>query len=202
MSSLARCAFGIWAFSVLGSTVVGQESPALPDTPGLVGTVVLPDKNQKVPAAPQADPNAKAVVELRWVESRRIEGLTEDEGFQSSCDPDSIVYAHKEPALVLTSAVVTEARLTKHDFSTLGVNYMVTLPLTQEARDALAAMCEGKQMRLLTVVIDGRPWGLRRYEIDKDVPFVPESARAETFLPDVGFFSSEAEAQRVVDAVQ
>jgi hypothetical protein len=29
----------------------------------------------------------KATVELRWVETQPIEGLTEAEGFQSSCDP-------------------------------------------------------------------------------------------------------------------
>ena len=169
-----RVALGLAVCSAGVPAVVGQESPARP----------------------------KAKVELRWVETKRVEGLTEDKGFQSSCDPKDIVYPHKKPALVLTPAEVAEARLTKHDFggSGLGVNYMVALHLTKEARDKLAATCEGKEMRLLTVVVDGKYWGVRRYEKDKDKKFVPDQARAETFLPDVGFFSSEAEAQRLVDA--
>ena len=57
-------------------------------------------------------------------------------------------------------------------------------------------------MRLLTVVVDGKYWGVRRYEKDKEKMFVPDQAQAETFLPDVGFFSSEAEAQRLVSAFQ
>lgn len=157
-----------------------------------------------VPGVAQQDASAKhkAKVELRWVESQHIQGLTEDTGFQCSCDPKDIVYPHKKPALVLTAAEVSEARLAKHDFSKngLGVNYMVTLHLTDEARNTLAATVEGKEMQLLTVVVDGKYWGVRRYEKDKDAAFVSEQARAETFLPDVGFFSSEAEAQRLVDA--
>lgn len=152
----------------------------------------------------QEPAKSKARVELRWVEARPIDGLTEAKGFQSSCDPDDIVYPHKKPALSLTKAEVAEARLTHHDFSAsgLGHQYMVTLHLTKEARDKLAATVEGTQMRLLTVAVDGRFWGVRRYEKDKDAKFVPDQARAETFLPDVGFFSSEAEAQRLVDAFE
>ena len=33
-----------------------------------------------------------------------------------------------------------------------------------------------------------------------DNKLVPEQARAETFTPSVGFFSSKAEAERLVDA--
>jgi hypothetical protein len=141
----------------------------------------------------------RATVELRWVESGRIEGLTEKEGFQSSCDPDDIVYPHKKPALVLTAGEVSEARLSEHNIANRD-HYLVALHLTKEARDKLAASCEGNEMRLLTVVVDGKYWGVRRYEKDKSKPFVPPQARAETFLPDVGFFSSKAEAQRLVDA--
>ena len=170
MSWYVRVALGFAACSV----VLGQEPPAKP----------------------------KAKVELRWVETKRVEGLTEDKGFQSSCDPDSIVYPHKKPALVLTAAEVSEARLKKLDLTKngIGVQYEVTLDLKKEAREKLAATFEGKEMRLLTVVVDGRYWGIRRYEKDKDNTSVPDQARAETFRPDVGFFSSEAEAQRLVDA--
>jgi hypothetical protein len=157
-----------------------------------------------LPAATAQDPPAKpkARVELRWLESRRIEGLTEDKGMQASCAPGDLVYPHKKPALVLTKAEVREARLTKHDLTAanIGIQYTVALELTKEARAKLAATVEGTRMRLLTVVVDGKCWGVRRYEKDPAAQFVPDQARAETFLPDVGFFSSEAEAQRLVDA--
>jgi hypothetical protein len=150
-------------------------------------------------------PKGKAKIELRWVESKPIEGLTETEGFQTSCDPDSIMYPHKKPALIITAAEVTEVKLKNNDFSKSGLsksNYMVAFHLTKEAREKLAATTEGNEMKFLTVMVDDKPWGLHRYEKDKDKPFVPTQCRAETFLPEVGFFSSRYEAQRVVDAVK
>jgi len=156
------------------------------------------------PASLGQDPPAKpkAKVEVRWVESKKIEGVTEDKGFQCSCDPKDIVYPHNKPALVLTRTEVAKAALTRHDFtkSGSGVQYMVTFHLTKEAREKLAATRDSNEMGLLTITVDGKNWGIRRYEKDKDKKFVPEGARAESFLPDVGFFSSEAEAQRLVDA--
>ena len=147
----------------------------------------------------------RGVVELRWVETQHVEGLTEDKGFQSSCDPDSIVYPHKQAALVLTAVEVAEARLTHHDFSANGLsseNYTVDLHLTPEARKTLAASREGKEMRLLTVVVLGKYWGLHRYEVDPEKPFVPEQARAESFVASVGFFSSRDQAEQLVKFVQ
>ncbi len=165
----------------------------------VVSVCIAADKGDK----PSAPPKAK--VELRWVESVRVEGLTEDKGFQSSCDPDSIVYPHKKPALVLTAADVTEARLSNFDLSRSGLskeNYRVTLHLTREARDKLAATCEKDGGRLLTVVVDGKYWGLQRYRKGKATTEIPCQVCAETFIPDVGFFSSKAEAERLVDAVK
>lgn len=159
-----------------------------------------------LPAVGQDFPSkTKARLEFRWVESKKIDGITEDEGFRTSCDPDSIMYPHKKPALVLTSAEVTDATLKNHNFSNSGgakSNYMVAFHLTQEAREKLAAQCDTMETKLLTITIDGRPWGLHRYEKDKDKPFVPEQCRAESFLPEVGFFSSHYQAQRLVDAVR
>jgi len=57
-------------------------------------------------------------------------------------------------------------------------------------------------MKLLTVVVDGKYWGVHRYESEKDKPFVPEQSRPETFTLGVGYFSSKAEAQRLVDALK
>lgn len=148
---------------------------------------------------------AKARVELRWVESKPVEGLTEAQGFQCSCDPESVVYLHRTPALTLTPADVTEVRMTRHDFSRSGLsseNYMVALHLTQDARDRLAATCDGPRTRMLTILVDGKTWGVHRYEVDPTKEFVPRQCRAEMFLPEVGFFSSEAAARRLVDALQ
>lgn len=163
----------------------------------LVGVPATDAQSLPMPTKPR--------VELRWVESQRIDGLTEDKGIQSSCDPKSRVYPHANPALVLTSAEVASASLKHYDFSRSGSsseNYMVTLGLTKAAREKLAASVKGDETRLLTILIDGKYWGLRRYEKDPDKPFVPIQAQAETFVPEVGFFSSRAEAQRLVDAFQ
>jgi hypothetical protein len=146
----------------------------------------------------------EAKVELRWLETKPVEGVTEVKGFQSSCDPKDVVYPHKKPALVLTAAEVGEVRLIRHDFTKngLGVQYTVAIELKKDAREKLAATAEGDEMRLLTVAVDGKYWGTRRYEKDKGKSNVPEQARAESFRPDVGFFSSEVEAQRLVDALK
>lgn len=151
----------------------------------------------------QRDAAAKPKIELRWVETKQIPNVTEAEGFQSSCDPDSIVYPHNKPALVLTSKEVKEVQLRNNDLSKNGLssqNYTISFILTDEARRALAATCEGTKMRLLTVIVDGHPWGIHRYEIDPDAPFVPARAQAASFVPEIGFLSSKAEAQRIVDA--
>jgi hypothetical protein len=176
MTWCMRIALGLMVCSACAPAVVAQEPPAKP----------------------------KARVELRWLETRRVEGLTEDKGFQASCDPKDIVYPHRKPALVLTAAEVARAGLTKHESSPNSgwpaELYTVTLHLTKEARKKLAATTEGNEMKSLTVVIDGKYWCVFRYEKDKDKPFVPEAARAETFTPGVGFFSSKVGAQRLVDA--
>lgn len=155
------------------------------------------------PAKEKAE--AKATVELRWVESRRIDGVTEAKGFQCGCDPKDVAYAHKKPALVLTAAEVARVEMKNVDLSKSGLsaeNYTVTIHLTKDAREKLAATADGNDMRRLTVVVDGKTWGVHRYEKDKDKPFVPAQARAETFAPGVGMFSSRAEAQRLVDALK
>jgi hypothetical protein len=170
-----RVVVGLAACSACALAAAGRESPAKP----------------------------KAKVELRWVESKRVEGLTEAEGFQSSCDPKSIVYPHEKPALVLTSAEIAEARLVTHDFSGSGGPpelYSVTLHLTKKAREQLDATCDTLEMRGLTVAVDGKYWGVRRYEKDKNKPLIAPEARAETFTPTVGYFMSKAEAERLVDA--
>jgi hypothetical protein len=146
----------------------------------------------------------KTKVELRWLEDKRIDGLTEDKGFRVSDTPDGVAYPHKQPALVLTAAEIDDVQLRKHDFSRSGngIVYSVILHLKKEARQKLAATCTGNDTRYLKVAVGDKYWGSHRYEKDKDKPNIAPECRAETFTPFVGFFSSEAEAQRLVDAVK
>ena len=132
------------------------------------------------PANAQKGKAKKTRIELRWVERKAIEGVTEKEGFQTSCDPDDLAYPHKKPALVLSRDVVDSVKLETKDFSRSGLStvHMVQIYLTDKAKKKLAASAEGNKMRLLTVTVDGKNWGVRRYEKDKDKPFVPVQARA------------------------
>ena len=114
---------------------------------------------------------------------------------------------HRKPLLRIriSPSASPEVHLTNHDFSKSGLsskNYTVTIALTKDARTKLAGKFEGKGMKLLTVVVDGKYWGVHRYESEKDKPFVPEQSRPETFTLGVGYFSSKAEAQRLVDALK
>ena len=173
MPSYARVVLGLAVCAACVPTAVAQEPPAKP----------------------------KAKVELRWLESKRIEGLTEDKGFQCSCDPKAIVYPHKKPALVLTATEVSEVSLTEHDFTknNLGMHYTVSLQLTKAARDKLSEACAREGEHLLTVAVDGTYWGASRYVKGKGDRGVPDQARTENFNPTVGIWS-KAEAQRLVDA--
>jgi hypothetical protein len=109
-----------------------------------------------------------------------------------------MVQSHPPRSGFLEQSGQTEAVLTSHSIAGTQ-RHMVTLHLTQEARDQLAATVSGKQTKLLTVIVDGKFWGIRRYELDEEKQSVPEQARAKLFSPDVGFFSSEAEARRLVN---
>jgi hypothetical protein len=75
-----------------------------------------------------------------------------------------------------------------------------TFHLTKAALAKLAATCESKDTRELTIVVDGKHWGVYRYEKDKDKPSIAEEVRAETFRPSVGYFTSKVEAERLANA--
>jgi hypothetical protein len=158
-----QIALGLALWSAGTSAVVGQELPVKP----------------------------KPTVELRWVEGKRVEGLTEDKGFQVGEGEEYFAYPHKKPALVITAAEVADVRLTKQDFSSSGDPprelYWVTIQLTKEAREKVDAAREGVERRFFCHVVDG---GYHSWE----------GERQKTFTFGVGFFSSKAEAQRLVDA--
>jgi hypothetical protein len=169
-------ALGMVTCSIDAPAVVGQEPPAKP----------------------------KARIELRWVEIKQIDGVTEQKGILSSEDPKSIVYPRKQAALVLTAAEITEATLRNYDLSESGLsaeNYQVTFHLTKQARDRLATACGDQESRLLTVFVDGACWQVLQWYHKGPIRGASDGDRAETFLPVVGFFP-KASAERLVDAVK
>jgi hypothetical protein len=148
---------------------------------------------------PKEDPKNR--VELRWVERTFVEGLTEKQSIQASCASDDVVYPHKKPALVLARKDVAEARLNQHDLLMNGLvthHYSVTLVLTKQAREQLAANCPDKSARV-TVAVDGRYWGWAHYTTENDAK-VSELCKARSFNPHIGFMSSKVEAEHIVDA--
>lgn len=161
------------------------------DAPAVVG--------QEPPAKP------KAKIELRWVELKQIDGVTEGPGIQLSDGPKSLVYPHKKAALILTAAEVTEVTLKNYDLSGGGLllaeNHDVTFHLTKQARDKLAAACGDRESRLLTVFVDGGCWETLQWYHKGPVRGASDGDRAETFRPVVGFFP-KAGAERLVDSVK
>ncbi len=160
---------------------------------GGLGIVSLPASFAAEPGAqpaPAAKVQEAAKVGLHWVEGKHLPGVTDAEGFQSSCDPDSIVYLHLKPALALTPELVTSVTRKSLDLSGSGLstsNIMVTIELTDEARKTLAAACPDNETKMVAVVLNGRHWGIHRYEKDDNKPFVPDQARAKSFAPSCGF---------------
>lgn len=167
-------AIGLAICTACGLAVVGQESPA----------------------------NPKAKVELFWLEGHQVAGLTEEVGI-SGCDPKSILYPHKKSTLLLTAANTSDARFSKYTWVANGSStdhYNVTIQLTKEARDALAAACGDKKSAWLTMKVDGKYCGSYDcYVKDKERKFVADQIRAESFTP-TATYSTEADAKRLVDA--
>ena len=161
----------VWTMRILVALAVGL-------------TCVLTVRSEDSPDKP------KVKVEFRWVEARLIQGVTEEKGIRLSC-AETLSYQHKKP--ILTGADVTEARLTKYDFSANGIpgeQFTVAFLLTKEARQKLAADCEEVQARMLTVVIDGRNWGA--WNVSK--------SNAAAFVPCAGFIPSRETAERIIMA--
>ena len=169
---------------------IGQEGVA-----GLVGSVVLPTGPEE-PAKGRADAEVAggaAKVEFFWLESQPIEGLTQAKGFQISCDPDDLAYAHLKP--VLTSRDVAGTKMTNSDFKVNGLpgdHFMINFELTKEAREALIAGCGDLPAKSLAVFADGKYWGLSYFR----------KAEADKFSPHAGFISSRITAERIVKACQ
>jgi hypothetical protein len=166
---------------------------------------------------PVAKPKAK--VELFWLEDKSVTRLTQEKGFQTTCDPKSIVYQHIKPVIVLGPSEVTEVSWEQTEMSQPGgifsEYHLVTLHLTKEARKTIAAAYEDDVQRSIMLTVDGSYHSIFRYAKGKAATFgVPEQRCAETFLPEVSFFSirgekeatngekeaTKAQAERLVDA--
>lgn len=140
-------------------------------------------------------------VAIYQVETTPTPGLTKEQGFPISCDPEDKAYRHLKPALPLTPDHVTDVVMTSHRMGASEL-YMVTIHLTTKAREELAAEVIGKENLMLTVVVNGKSWGTHYYVKDQGAKFAPTQTPAKTFRPSVGFFSSETEAQRLVNALR
>ncbi len=174
MTLYTRVALGMAVCFVSVSAIMGQEPPAKP----------------------------KAKVELRWIERKHIEGLTDiDMRFQRSENAGDFAYPHKKPALVLTPAMVAKVNFGHFVLASID-QYGVTIQLTHKARQALARKAEGTKRRWITVVVDGRCWGTRRYEPLNEMSGASSATWAKNYNPHVGFTSSKAYVQRVADALK
>ena len=104
------------------------------------------------------------------------------------CGP-VLAYPHQKP--VLTNADIARVSLELVDLSSSGLaknNYMLTFHLTDEAKKKLAGACGDEPERMLTILVDGKSWGMRVYR----------KADAAKFFPQAGFLSSKSEAERIV----
>lgn len=136
---------------------------------------------------PPADPKAK--IEFRWLSATPVPDLTEKEGIQTTCGPESM-YPHLRP--VLTQADVATATCSEHDFTSsgLGVLYTVEFRFTDKAREKLVRDSGDRPTRELAVFVDGAYSGAWYFR----------QAEAEDFKPLAGFIASKSQAERIVAA--
>lgn len=143
---------------------------------------------------PPARPKAK--VEFRWLESKPIPGVTEENGIHIS-ESDVLSYPHKQP--ILTNEDIVEVRVSKTEFNRSGglatdhtlVHYMLHFHLTQAALDKLAATCGKSGDKMLVASIDGRKWG---------APYYLKSRDKANFVPYAGLIPSKSEVKRILAA--
>ena len=164
---------------------------------GLCGTSVL--------FAQEKQTSEDTNIALYFVETNPIDGVTEEDSYQYGESTSSIGYLHQKPALVLKPNKVEDAELIGQEFSTAVGDreyYRINVTLTEAAREKLRNQVEGNEMKLLTMVIDGKKWNLYRYEVDEEKAGVPPSAKASQFNPMIGLFAKKSEAEEVLAALR
>lgn len=154
-----------------------------------VGLVAVPAVSGQEPGAkPQPAPRAK--VEFRWLEGKAIKGVTQEKGIKTTCG-DELSYPHAKP--VLTHADVVGTRLESFEYKNMAVPrvyYSVEFQFSDRAKKKLAEECGDEEWKVLAVFVDGQYWGAWKVE----------KAKPDAVKPSAGFFSTKAEAERVVDA--
>jgi hypothetical protein len=154
----------------------------------VVGLVAVPAVSGQEPAAkPQPGPRAK--VEFRWLEAKAIKGVTQEKGIRTTCG-DALSYPHAKP--VLTQADVVGTQLTAEEFKNMAVPatyYSVKFQFSKEAKKKLVESCGSDAWRVLGIFVDGEYMSAWKFE----------KAKADTFVPFAGMFSTKPEAERVVE---
>lgn len=155
------------------------------------------------PLDPKKAPQAPDRIELRMVELRPIEGVTQPEGFTYN-EQGELAYYHKKPALVITPSDVEEFVLRKST-SPQGLfppGFSVKIHLTENARKQVAAKAaDGDGMRFIVGYIGNKQSTiLFRYEI-KETSGVPDNNQAKSFIPLLSFSNSAVRVEDVVKAL-
>ena len=157
----------------------------------------------------QAPPDPKQAahdpdrIELRMVELRPIEGVTEPKAFTYN-DQGGLAYHHKEPALVIRPSDVDRIVVRKNT-SPQGLfppGFSVEIHLTDNARKQIAAKAaDGDGTRFVVGYFGNKQSSvLFRYEI-KETSGVPDKNQAESFVPLLAFANSAARVGDVVKSL-
>lgn len=161
----------------------------------LVTLIALIGSSPLISQDKKSDSNPK--VEFYFVEDEPVEGVTGDKKYQTESRTG---YLHRKPALVLTTAHIEDVELRSQEFTfsdKVREYFIVQVTLTDNAREQIASKVIGKKMKLLTVVVDGKPMNLYRYEVDQSKKGVSKRSLAGNFNPSIGYFASKSEAERV-----
>ena len=155
------------------------------------------------PPAPKKAPQDPDRIELRMVELRPIEGVTEPEGFTYN-EQGGLAYFHKEPALVIKPSDVDQIVVRKNT-SPQGLfppDFSVKIHLTDNARKQIAAKAaDGDGMRFIVGYFGNKQSTiLFRYEI-KETSGVPDNNQAKSFIPLLSFSNSAVRVEDVVKAL-
>ncbi|MEL7498315.1 MAG: hypothetical protein AAFN77_11950 [Planctomycetota bacterium] len=127
-------------------------------------------------------------VELRLMEPKPIEDLTEYRGIKHGYGDNDYGYLHKKPARVLNKQSVAKLEIWRSYLSPSlkkPNGFTMKFHLTEEARKQIADHAGGGDwQRYVVVVVDGKQvGGLQRYEIN-NCKSAPPDCRAESFNSD------------------
>lgn len=129
-------------------------------------------------------------IEFRWLEAKPIAGVTFDEGIHTTCGPE-LSYPHAMPVLTQIDVARTVFQEVVFTNGLPSPQYMVTLHLTDAAKQKLMDSCPGEPGQLAVFVNDDY-LGTRYFR----------AAEVDEFVPSAGFTASRSYALRIVSAVE